>query len=54
MSVGVGRLRRCCSMIARNNNKKSDRATLRVIEYFAQSLNVIPMTLLRRACVSPY
>jgi len=33
-----------------------DRATLRVIEYFAKSLkvlNVIRMTLLSRACVSP-
>ena len=30
------------------------RATLRVIEYFAKSLKSLEMTMLSRACVSPY
>jgi len=36
---------------------QKDRATLRIIQYFAKSLKItqsFEMTLLSRACVSPY
>jgi len=59
VGVALGQLRgcsnmaKCASLTAEQEAQLSqrDRATLRVTEYFAKSFE---MTLLRKACVSPY